>query len=127
METQMRFRFIDATAEKDGGVTQVNYYLDCSLEDDGKVYVVIYTIPHHNIKLNTENAKHFVEAFEFEFNFLDVKLPDTRTVYFQIGNTDELDDTEVFVDHEREGFKWCENEMQNFIISNQSKWKQLSL
>ena len=30
METQMRFRFIDATAEKDGGVTQVNYYLDCS-------------------------------------------------------------------------------------------------
>ena len=122
METQMRFRFIDATAQKDGSVEQVYYFLECDYGSEGKVNVQIFKIPEPNLKLTKETAKLFVDAFEFVFDFSDVTLHDTRTVYFQVGNTDELDEREVFVDHECEGFKYCADEMQNFIIKNQSKW-----
>jgi len=123
METQMRFRFIDATAQKDGSVEQVNYYLECSWELNNTIEVIICTIPHHNLKLTKETASQFKEAFTFSFKFEDANVSNTRTVYFQIGNTDEIDEAEVFVDHECEGFKYCENEMQNYIIKNQSLWK----
>lgn len=127
METQMRFRFIDATTKKDGSVEQVNYYLECSWEDNNRIDVIISTIPQPNLKLTKETASKFKEAFTFSFNFEDANVSNTRTVYFQIGNTDEIDETEVFVDHEQEGFKFSSDELQNYILKNQSLWEAVEL
>lgn len=128
METQLRFYFIDAVAINN--ITkQTNYYVECEWEENNKIFCTISKITEgvpDRPKLNLENRQRFIPTFNFEFSIEDVNPPQTITQYFQYKGSDELDEREVAVYHEREGFTYCADEVQNYIIKNSEKWQQIT-
>lgn len=60
--------------------------------------------------------------FTFDFFFSDVKVPETRTVFSPTGYSFEPDEREVGICHEREGFNFCSDEIEEYIFENKDSW-----